>query len=215
MRIKSNIRDYYDKCQLPMSDDQIYVRLAEEKEGISLGLECHTWRNTEWGYNEVRIAFCGKLYMGIQYIYGNIPATKYLYTIDESKAFFIEHEWKWERPSYWSKCTIRYKYEHLVEDENKIKPYFEKYNTPIIVARKRDYEPGWKSKPEEKVTINDRLNQFNFQTVFTPQAAYQEISMFLGNIHKKEKPIPKIDDVTMSEAKGFDKWSFRKMPKDK
>jgi hypothetical protein len=28
-----------------------------------------------------------------------------------------------------------------------------------------------------------------------------------------EKPIPKIDDKTMAQAKGFDKFSFRKPPK--
>ena len=36
--------------------------------------------------------------------------------------------------------------------------------------------------------------------------------MFISNLAVPLKPIPKIDDKTMAEIKGFDKWSFRKEP---
>jgi hypothetical protein len=36
--------------------------------------------------------------------------------------------------------------------------------------------------------------------------------MFVGGMASPEKTIPNISDADLIEAKGFDGWSFRKMP---
>jgi hypothetical protein len=38
----------------------------------------------------------------------------------------------------------------------------------------------------------------------------QEITAWLYNYPVDSRPIPKIDDVTLAESKGYDKYSFRK-----
>ena len=43
-----------------------------------------------------------------------------------------------------------------------------------------------------------------------PYTAYQELSMYLGNMAFPNKPIPTISDEVMAEIKGFNKFSFRK-----
>lgn len=65
---------------------------------------------------------------------------------------------------------------------------------------------------EAKITYNGLLKPFEFYRIFDPYLAFQEISMWLGNQAVPIKPIPKLDDVTMAEIKGFDKFSFRKDP---
>jgi len=62
------------------------------------------------------------------------------------------------------------------------------------------------------ITYNANLKNLDFVRKIPVAQTFQEIAMFLGNIASPEKPIPKIDDVTMAEAKGFDKYSFRKDP---
>lgn len=79
---------------------------------------------------------------------------------------------------------------------------FRYFNTPVIVY----YES------ENRVVINERLNQFSFAKMVDPFTAFQELSMFIGNnLANVEDP----DDLVMTDeqraaTKGFDKWSFRK-----
>jgi len=89
--------------------------------------------------------------------------------------------------------------------------YFAEYRCPIFVAQRANFE----YKTEARLTINSSLKDVEWVRRFDPSMAYQEISMFLGNMASPEKPIPKIDDETMAEAKGFDKYSFRKDPSSK
>lgn len=64
---------------------------------------------------------------------------------------------------------------------------------------------------KERLVLNECLKDLNFQKVFPPQLAYQELMMYFGSaLAAPEKTIPSIDDKTMLMAKGFDKYSFRK-----
>lgn len=63
-----------------------------------------------------------------------------------------------------------------------------------------------------KTVLNEQLSKFSFAKVFDPVIAYQELSMFMGGMASPEKNIPEVSDLDMIEAKGFDNWSFRKMP---
>lgn len=63
-----------------------------------------------------------------------------------------------------------------------------------------------------EVTYNPCLRQLGVHTFFPAYKVHQDISMWLAS-HKESPAIPHIDDLTMSQAKGFDKYSFRKDPK--
>jgi hypothetical protein len=67
-----------------------------------------------------------------------------------------------------------------------------------------------RESPHELRVTNDCLRPLGFMRVLEPYAAFQELFMWLANQARPLKPIPKIDDRTMAEAKGFDKFSFRK-----
>lgn len=86
--------------------------------------------------------------------------------------------------------------------------WFQKHRSPIIVAEIVNEYEG-------KLTYNGCLKPFEFYRVFDPYLAFQEIAMWLGNQAVPIKPILKLDDVTMAEIKGFDKFSFRKDPSSK
>jgi len=42
--------------------------------------------------------------------------------------------------------------------------------------------------------------------------AFQEISMYLGQLNLAENTIVQIDDKYLAQRKGYDCYSFRKMP---
>ena len=60
------------------------------------------------------------------------------------------------------------------------------------------------------------LQEVQFQKVFNPYSAYQEIRMYLGSVlTKPEKPMLTISDRDKIQQHGFDKFSFRAMKGDK
>lgn len=59
------------------------------------------------------------------------------------------------------------------------------------------------------------LKDYEFFRLKDPYTDFQEIQMYLGSVlSNNQEKIPKIDDKTLAQAKGFDKWSFRKEPSD-
>lgn len=71
-------------------------------------------------------------------------------------------------------------------------------NTPAVVVKGGE------------LILNPQLSSYEFAKIKDPQTTYQSIEMFLSNIAHPNKPIPAISDRDMRDAKGFDKWSFRK-----
>jgi hypothetical protein len=63
--------------------------------------------------------------------------------------------------------------------------------------------------------VNPLLRKYNFEQVKDPYSAWQEISQFLGSeLATQRDPNPPIPDELRAQAKGFDKWSFRKHADD-
>lgn len=86
--------------------------------------------------------------------------------------------------------------------------WFEGNRCPVIVyahPEGKRYNQG-----PFKVILNGCLKDLEFYRLFDSYQAFQEISMWLGNQAEPRKPLPKLDDLTMLEIKGFDKYSFRK-----
>lgn len=98
--------------------------------------------------------------------------------------------------------------------EKRAAPYFEGLR-PIFVAT---YGPVWESTERYssvqtssgKIVYNCPLKQYEFYRLFPPFQAFQEINMWLSNQAVPIKPIPEMTDQIKLEAKGFDKFSFRK-----
>lgn len=84
--------------------------------------------------------------------------------------------------------------------------WFEDERAPVLIGHCRNK----RSKTKSIIKYNTELRPFDFMRVMDPYTAFQEISMWLGNQAEPRKPIPVLDDITMAEIKGFNKFSFRK-----
>lgn len=231
-----NRKDYYDCVQAQDEDRQtIFLRKPEANrfEG--------NWPFPLLGYGRIQysnvlvaeyiIGFCGKIYPLIELVGLDQSASKraegavlcrnlaqveaYLaknLRLDEYEQW-LSPRYRRRRPYRLDKYLRKPEYERFFKEcsdkQNAFLKLFEQAKTPVFVATLRCYQF---QKPSGEIAYNALLKPFEFFRVFSPPAAYQEISMFVNNLAVPFKPIPKIDDVTMAEAKGFDKFSFRKDP---
>jgi len=219
MRIISKFHDYYDSVQGYGFDPTItYVRKTKELRINSENYKIHSLYNlsirTNFYFSESgTIYFCGKQYKFIR-IVDNVYEGKYKTFFNyESFAKFIETYNKnlkkifYNKKNKYDKRAKEYFEVHNNFEEN-VKKH-EKYNSPILVI----FESTVK---DNNVVINPRLKDYNFQTVFDPYSAYQEIDMFLsGVLQSPEKNIITIPDKYQKYKKGFDDMSFKPKMREK
>lgn len=101
-------------------------------------------------------------------------------------------------------------FENIKKVENNFAELFIEFKSPIFTY---EYRPRF--NVGRRVTFNACLRETGFVKIFPPVQALQELSMYMGSIAAPEKIIPHVDDKTLAEAKGFDKFSFRKDPSKK
>lgn len=138
-------------------------------------------------------------------------------TTSDERAAYRAKSWRGNLAwPWWLRRAEFVKHFKAFEDCNKkVRPelavdgygWFEEHRCPIFIATKH-YR-------RTQLVINGILKDLDFMRQFDPYQAFQEVSMFLGNMAMPEKVIPHVDDKTMAGAKGFDKWSFRKEPTKK
>lgn len=225
MRIQSNFKDYYD-VGMKFGQDQtlIYKRYESKVEIQPIRLPDYTNYSS---YNGPKIelesniiGFAGNTYPFVKLLITpkgktfntteERQNTKFLYSlgeldeqVDKNCPDNLKHEY------HNNNCVITHKLSRIMFEKffkkNGQHPYFEKYNCPIFY-----YKVENTFDKKYYLVINGAIGQFNFIKIFDPYQAYQELAMYLGNIAKPCKPIPKLDDKTMCEIKGFNKYSFRK-----
>lgn len=228
MRIISSFKDYYDGVQAHGQDGDLkYIRerkIIERERKIKAIPLSHsryhdnTFENA-WTYN-FSLKFCDHIYRGLGIVLkGEGPKEFRVYNFDQIQKLLDEK--KLEPNKFKSKYRMRFKW-RPGDDLEKLKKYFaekqraEQYvlnetemNCPAILYTTLDYG-------RYQITFNPLLKGLDFQPIFDPYQAYQELYMFLANIAEPRKSIPHIDDKTMVEIKGFDKrFSFRKDPEKK
>jgi hypothetical protein len=178
--------------------------------------------------NQYMIGFCGLIYpmlkLGVGWD-GKIEAICYtLAEVDQFiEANFKERKveaykaenrrWYEHHGHHWMERYRRAKLEKFFNECEEKKAAFNELfvakRCPVFVARYRYWN-------EATITYHaQNLKELDFMRIFDPFTAYQEIAMYFGNMAVPLRPIPPIDDKTMSEAKGFDKFSFRKDPQKK
>lgn len=92
----------------------------------------------------------------------------------------------------------------------------------------REFNHDWDNKPSYdgliwhqkslihgnlQITYNCNLYLLQFMKVKDIYSTYQELAQYLSNQANPEKPLPILDDKTMRDIKGFDKFSFKKEKK--
>lgn len=180
------------------------------------------------------IGFCGKLYPVFEV---NLPGNwgcnfkderetrKFCFSLDDIDSYvkqhFSEEEYNgWGTRGYdkynpWPGEYKKYYFDKFFKEAAKtVDNYghlFEEHQVPVFNTGHELQSDG---KCKKWLSLNCCLKNFEFFRVFDHYAAYQEISMFLGNMAEPRKPVPHISDEILCEAKGFDQFSFRQ-PKGK
>lgn len=239
MRIISKFKDYYDGIQgLGFDDKLVFVRhtdniIVKEKEieeylnkisykGFS-SYKSDEYRAKQmfsipyWEIKSNLLIFCGKIYTYYVASFIHNDNKIYAWSINDLIKYFklnIEYSKStthWQ-PLFWNKNNFTNEYSRLETSfkaniNTDISDFCIKYNCPIILC-----EEAEKYSHKIKLILNPNLKNMNFQRVFNPYQAYQELEMFLGNVlvNDNDKMIKLSDEDRLYKA-GFDKWSFRKM----
>jgi hypothetical protein len=225
MRIISNFKDYYDVGMQYGFDPQLcYERFCKVIH------EPFRWKSGQRNYKDsfcyhapgfIRmyyIGFAGKVYalrdMSTHFEWGGKPSPNYARSFDEITDDYLE---KWlvavgkqcrkMKDAIWS-WRRNFKAGFELANRPELQGAFEKYNTAIFCYI-LNHTP-------DQLFINCGLDTFGFQKILPPFEAYQELSMYVGtHIQRPMMEAPPIDDKTMAEIKGFDKYSFRKPKQNK
>lgn len=240
MKIISQFHDYYDPVQASGRDGRIvYVRKMNEVEYEDNALfPFPVCRSSVWfirsslNVSECIVGFCGKIYPLLKVSQPESDQTRFCYSTADVDDFVEQFYSEQQVTNYHTKNPRKLKgdgrlfrarrfveqfFAECEQQKNQHADLFAANKTPIFVATFR-VKPRKPRTPVEKSSIvfNARLAPYKFIKMFDPFMTYQEIAMYLGGVlAAPEKAIPKIDDRTMRDIKGFDEWSFKKPPRKK
>jgi hypothetical protein len=171
---------------------------------------------TKW-YNSkdarAKRRFCYSLEEIDQYVQDFFP--KQFEDYATKKKYVKRNSWAWHQRRYDFEDFYR------VTEENKVgilkvaEKHFIENRCPVWYAKQICTGKYGLDYYKNEIVYNGPIKQLEFFRVFDPYTAFMEISMWLGNQAEPRKPIPHISDETMAEIKGFDGWSFRKLPTKK
>jgi hypothetical protein len=144
------------------------------------------------------------------------------YSIEEVDAYVNQHLDEREAAEYYRTKGFGKWYKRKIP--GKKKDYLEFFEE---CRQKRDQYTNWFvdnrcpvfvasiGRHHAEITLNTPLKQFEFYRIFDVYTAFQEIAMYFGGVLGGVREyVPPVDDKTLAQAKGFDKWSFRKPPQD-
>jgi hypothetical protein len=216
LRVISNFHDYYDGVQKLGQDLSLIYNRVEiiEKFMNNTFPYLRGWNrfynSKSIGFDSKIMGFCGKIYPLI--LIGEETISPY-YTMDEIdlkvKSLVKERDYrdyiKGKYVSYLSlnrKSIIKF-FNDVKRQQNNYLNLFLEHRSPIFITNLRIHF-------DSEIIYNCSLKKFKFYRVFDAYSAFQEISMFIGNLAVPLKPIPEIKNADLIIAKGFDKFSFRK-----
>ena len=239
MRIISHFKDYYDIQQAFGIDKSIvYLRKPVRK---SVSFDFGPSIREHWedcGVESFVIGFAGKFYPVLVASVAGLRPTccyseeDYLHFVEKNKS--EEYLRRYLEPNFSkpimgpNRRWVQHFFEKAVRESQEL---FLKLEAPIFVyegirwggglgglfaygPQGKRYRSPEQENPKDmtNVVVNPCLREFQFFKVLSPQQAFQELSMYMGGLAAPSKPIPAIPDATMRDAKGFDKWSFKKEP---
>ena len=178
------------------------------------------------------IGFCGKVYPALRISYTEKlkDYVEYIYDIEHMDKLVDGVHDKKLKELYTKQEYRRWKQKASLRDD--IKSFFDKwygstkfenlfweFKSPIFTLR-NTCEHRFRINSyyntingDMSFVVNGSLKNYNFQKVFDPYLAYQEVEMYyFGVLGCTEKDTVQISDLDMRNQKGFDKMSFKKSP---
>lgn len=228
MKIISKFHDYYDAALRYGGNDLAhYVRDNVVHHGYDDKLVAplmYNRVNASWEVNirtklatfsieRYDVLFCGLMYTTLKVIHdSNAMAYSekeetWFYDYDSMVEYFakFDHEFK---PSRYGNRLL---YKEMLSDQGRKTHYDWAIENRIPIAT---FE--YRSRNGDFVTLNGPLKQMQFYRVFDAYQAYQELDMFIGGtLAQQDMSASVVSDKDRIAQRGFDKWSFRKMPEKK
>lgn len=233
MKIVSKFSDYYDCIMKIGMDKTIVYNRKEETFPLSgedmkdLNFSKYTHGN-KFEENMFIVGFCGEIYPVASisweekcdpYIIKNFTE---IYSRTISKYFYSQEDYfNFKNTSKIFKKILPYRIGNIGNrffnlknifeyNWSYLKKYFDKYKTPIFVIRYNDLDR------KEEIVINSELRKYEFFKIKDTYTAFQDIQMYISGVLGVGQPeLVQIGNKEMIQKKGFNKWSFRKMPEGK
>ena len=244
MRIISPFRDFYDSVQKFGQDQTIvYKRIPHTTDAprdsngrcVFPVMGYGRWSSRRaLDVASSTVGFCGQVYPAVKLtvteqvrLSAMKPPSCVCYSTDQVARFVYKHlsaEWckKFQK-------TTRGRFGEFIQRE--FDEYFaegvalgDKFLQLFMDAKSAQFVTPWSQERGTQIVwdacLNEIvwdacLNELEFYRVVDPYSAFTQVESFVSNMARPIKPIPEIDDKTMAEAKGFDKYSFRKAPSKK
>lgn len=225
MRIVSPFTDYYDGLRsLDREDTPLYVRettttdlqaLTVRARGDVLAQLGGLWRDDVVppfpdaipDAERVVIGFCGRAFAGIRafgevcFDLDEVLALVEVRVVDRGERRIMREQLEGTSTSRWRQGLNRATWQRHVERRRvDVGPApFIALRAPVVVVTDRN------------LVVNPCLRDHGFARQVDPYAAWQELSMFLGNTLLLDAPPPPrpVDDALKAHAHGFDGQSFR------
>ena len=238
MRIITKQRDYYDSVQLYGIDKSVtFIRKTKDINEFKLPNIFTTEFNSiqqnyfrrEFDYitreylklvahDYLLLFFCGTVYPIFVYQEQVDEFNKrllYCYTIEAVDTIMERHK----KDDYFNKNKHKFYWRIDLKDRNIINQYLDVHiNKEEVLKLHHQTETPYLlySMHGDKLTINPLLKDIEFYTMLDAFRTYQEVYTFISGIlgGKSPKTI-EISDNIRKEKHGFDKWSFKTMPKIK
>lgn len=232
MRIISKFHDYYDHVQAYGMSDTVYERKEVEmeiskeiteaiKDGRFRSEYSNKKKKESYTIRGCLVGVGGTIFPAIKITVSrsNVYPSKHIfvYTIDELANVLHGSQ---KQVGYWVERNNN-RYVNSVDDLKHFKNFFEHdwsklteifytYNVPVFVIQIASRSDG------HEWTLNASLKDVEFYKKHDTYKTFQNIEMFVSGVLKTPvKPMVEISDTDMRDKKGFDKWSFKKMPTKK
>jgi hypothetical protein len=216
-------------------DDSFYYTLRQHSLPIN---------NLTLTVRPVAIGFCGVIYRGVtlEYFdwsykhyrdtfYGEVPCIKHIHKfVEYARREFplskkdkdnLKDETPWVENYFRgldnNNLFRRTENESYAKLDKYLTPIFEKENVPYFSITTIGDRMNWDAKNIYEVTILPVLKKYDFIKLKDPIQAFQEISMYVGEVLRQPvNPMVEISNKDMAIKKGFGhKYAFRKEPKEK
>ena len=239
MKIISKFQDYYDIGIAYGVDEKLrFERVTEVGEESCVWGEPwshyvfknHKWHKVWFFFNI--IGFCGEIYPFIHLVIEENKGTnkkpnyesveeEYFYDVKSFESYItkhidptgkIIHETNNRYSSYRRKLNIVSEAKvYFKKDFTKKKKMFQTHNSYYFVEESSACMQNKYIQTSIRITLYPILKQYKFSQVLAPMDAFQKLSMYIG-AKNTDKKLIEIEDKYLAQGKGFDCYSFKKMP---
>ena len=218
MLIISKFHDYYDSAIAHGIDKSVVYKRDTKIEGKDRpdkyrSMDTVPSDNKRWYTEGFLLGFCGKLYPYYKLTEAkeNNPEVKFFYEYEKLEKFLNLKNKKVANRDRWSwrgrEPTKKEWFDANTHTSRGLDALFLKERCPVFTWSQNYYGSG------VVTVINPCLKDINFQQVLDPYTAFQEIYMYIsGVLGTNENDMVDISDKDMLKKRGFDKWSFKKLP---